>query len=100
MKTIIKNVERSQQWFFTLIFLIFPLNVMAFGKLKNGFETITSNYLVPLSHAVAGAGFIYFVMMSIFKPEENLKKAGNVVVLAIFIGAGLEIINKVIQTFS
>ena len=77
-----------------------PSNAYAFSKLKNGFETITSTYLIPLAHAVAGASFILFVTMSLFKQEEYQKKAATVVILSIFIGGGLEIINKVIQSFS
>ena len=80
--------------------IFIPSNVYAFSKLKNGFETITSTYLMPLAHAVAGASFILFVTMSLFKQEEYQKKAATVVVLSIFIGGGLEIINKVIESFS
>lgn len=77
-----------------------PSNAYAFSKLKNGFETIKSTYLIPLAHAVAGASFILFVTMSLFKKEEYQKKAATVVILSIFFGGGLEIINKVIQSFS
>ena len=80
--------------------LFFTDEALAFTKLKNGFETITSTYLIPLAHAVAGASFILYVTMSLFKQEEYQKKAATVIVLSIFIGGGLEIINKVIQSFS
>ena len=80
--------------------LIAPSNAMAFSKLKNGFETITTTYLIPLAQAVAGAGFIYYVTMSVIKPEENLKKSGNVIIISCLIGAGLDLITKVIQSFS
>lgn len=73
---------------------------MAFNKLKNGFETITSTYLIPLSAAVAGASFILYVILSYFKQEEYQKKVGNVLALTIFSATGLEIINNIIQSFS
>ena len=75
-------------------------NAYAFTKLKNGFETITSTYLIPLSAAVAGASFILFVILSYFKQEEYQKKVGNVLVLTVFSATGLEMINSLIQSFS
>jgi len=75
-------------------------HAMAFNKLKNGFETITSTYLIPLSAAVAGASFILYVILSYFKQEEYQKKVGNVLALTIFSATGLEIINNIIQSFS
>lgn len=75
-------------------------NAFAFNKLKNGFETITSTYLIPLSAAVAGASFILYVILSYFKQEEYQKKIGNVLALAVFSATGLEIINSLIQSFS
>jgi len=80
--------------------LLAPTNAYAFNKLKNGFETITNSYLIPLSAAVAGASFILFVILSYFKQEEYQKKVGNVLVLTIFSATGLEIINNLIQSFS
>jgi hypothetical protein len=75
-------------------------NAYAFTKLKNGFETITSTYLIPLSTAVAGASFILFVILSYFKQEEYQKKVGNVLALSILSVTGLEIINSLVQSFS
>ena len=75
-------------------------SIYAFGKLKNGFETITSTYLIPLAGAVAGASFILFVTLSFFKQDEYQKKAANVAILSIFAGSGLEIIRNLIQSFS
>ena len=94
-----------KKWFwkfctFSYLFLISSDPAIAFTKLKNGFETITSTYLIPLSAAVAGASFILFVILSYFKQEEYQKKIGNVLVLSVFSAAGLEIINAIIQTFS
>jgi len=74
--------------------------VFAFSKLKNGFETITSTYLIPLAGAVAGASFILFVTLSFFKQDEYQKKAANVAILSIFAGSGLELIRNLIQSFS
>jgi len=79
---------------------LFPSNAYAFSKLKNGFETITSTYLIPLAGAVAGASFILFVTLSFFKQEEYQKKAANVAILSIFAGSGIEIIRSLIQSFS
>ncbi|PIP92553.1 MAG: hypothetical protein COW00_00080 [Bdellovibrio sp. CG12_big_fil_rev_8_21_14_0_65_39_13] len=75
-------------------------NALAFNKLKNGFETITTTYLIPLSAAVAGASFILYVILSYFKQEEYQKKVGNVLALTVFSATGLEIINNIIQSFS
>jgi len=82
------------------IAIITTLNAYAFNKLKNGFETITSTYLIPLSAAVAGASLILYVILSYFKQEEYQKKIGNVLALAVFSATGLEIINSLIQSFS
>jgi hypothetical protein len=83
----------------TLTMLI-PTNVYAFSKLKNGFETITSSYLIPLAGSVAGASFILFVTLSFFQQEQYQKKAANVAILSVFAGSGLEIIRNLIQSFS
>jgi hypothetical protein len=91
-----------------LNFIIFSLSMFcfhiqsafAFTKLKNGIESITQSYLIPLAGAVAGASFIYYVTMSFLKQEEGQKKAANVFITSVFIGAGSEIINTVIQNFS
>ncbi len=82
----------------TLFVVIQP--AFAFSKLKNGFETITSTYLIPLAGAVAGASFILFVTLSFFKQDEYQKKAANVAILSIFAGSGLELIRNLIQSFS
>lgn len=88
-------------WFTLMGSVLLPSgNAYAFNKLKNGFETITSSYLMPLSTAVAGASFILFVILSYFKQEEYQKKVGNVLALAILSVTGLEIINSLVQSFS
>lgn len=97
------NIIDITPWItFTLLggALLAPTNVYAFSKLKNGFETITSTYLIPLAGAVAGASFILFVTLSFFKQDEYQKKAANVAILSIFAGSGLEIIRSLIQSFS
>lgn len=99
MKEIFKKLIDYWTIFLTFIVLS-PNHVYAFSKLKNGFETITSSYLVPLAGAVAGAAFIVFVTLSFFKQEEYQKKAANVAILAVFVGSGLEIITNLIQSFS
>jgi len=88
-------------WFSLMGSVLLPSgNAYAFNKLKNGFETITSTYLLPLSTAVAGASFILFVILSYFKQEEYQKKVGNVLALAILSVTGIEIINSLVQSFS
>ncbi len=84
----------------TFLFFGLTQSVFAFSKLKNGFETITSTYLIPLAGAVAGASFILFVTLSFFKQDEYQKKAANVAILSIFAGSGLELIRNLIQSFS
>lgn len=74
-------------------------NAFALNKLKNGFETMTNNYLIPLSSAVAGAALILFVIISYFKPE-NVKQIGMVLTLAIITRVGLEVIETISQSFS
>lgn len=81
-------------------FLIPISEAHAFSKLKNGFETITNNYLIPLSTAVAGAALILFVILSYFKQDVYLKNVGTVFALAIISTVGLEIINTLSQSFS
>lgn len=88
-------------WSLCCVFGLFiPSNVYAFTKLKSGFENITSTYLIPLAGAVAGASFILFVTLSFFKQDEYQKKAANVAILSIFVGAGLDIIKNLITNFS
>jgi len=77
-----------------------PHKAFAFTKLKNGFEMVTNTYLIPLSYAVAGAAFVVFIILSYFKPEENQKKIGTVLFLAIINAAGLELLTKLSQSFS
>ena len=72
----------------------------AFTKLKNGFETITNTYLMPLTGAVAGAALITFITLSFFRPDEFQKKAAAVLGLSVFAGVGLEMISTITQTFS
>ena len=88
------------KYMLTMILLSVTQPVFAFSKLKNGFETITSTYLIPLAGAVAGASFILFVTLSFFKQDEYQKKAANVAILSIFAGSGLELIRNLIQSFS
>jgi hypothetical protein len=81
--------------------LIVPINqAYAFSKLKNGFETITTNYLIPLSTAVAGSALILYVILSYFKPEAHLKNIGMIVALSIISAVGLEMITTLNQSFS
>ena len=77
-----------------------PNNSYAFSKLINGLESITSTYLMPLAGAVAGASFLLYITLSYFKQDEYQRKVANVIILAIFTGAGLEVIKKIIQHFS
>ena len=88
-------------WFVSFVYAITSSNsVYAFTKLKAGLETITSNYLIPLSGAVAGASLILYVTLSFFKQEENMKKIGNVALLAIMATAGVQMIDELIQSFT
>ena len=81
-------------------FLLPTGNAYAFTKLKNGFETITNNYLIPLSSAVAGAALILFVILSYFKQDVYLPKVGTIFALAIISAVGLEVITTLNQSFS
>ena len=82
------------------LYLLFPSNALAFGKLTTGLQTITSTYLVPLAGAVAGTCFLIYVILSFFKQDEYQRKIGNVLLLSVFTGAGLELIQKVILHFN
>ncbi len=84
--------------FFNLV--VSSKEAMAFSKLKNGFETITNNYLIPLSTAVAGAALILYVILSYFKPEAHIKNIGMIVALSIISAVGLELITTLNQSFS
>jgi len=80
---------------------LYPIDsVYAFSKLKNGFETITNTYLVPLSNAVAGASLIFYLIMAYFRQEEYQKKAAAVFGLAICTAVGLEVLSTIEQSFS
>ena len=74
-------------------------NTLAFTKLKDGFETITNTYLMPLTTAIGGAALIVYVLMSYFR-EENIKKMGQVLVLIAVARSGLEMVNIIGQSFS
>lgn len=81
--------------------LLMPINnAQAFSKLKSGFETITNNYLIPLSTTVAGAALIVFVILSYFKQDVYLKNVGTIFALAVLTTSGLEVINTLSQSFS
>ena len=76
-----------------------PNQAFAFTKLKNGFEIITTTYLIPLSQAVAGAAFIYYITVSYFQQEKQ-KQAGQVLILCLLTAGGLDLITKLMQSFS
>jgi hypothetical protein len=81
--------------------LVIPTeSAFAFTKLKNGFETITNTYLVPLSNAAAGASLIFYLLMAYFRQEEYQKKAAAVFGLAICTAVGLEVLKTIEQSFS
>ena len=87
--------------YFTMsIMLMGANNAFAFNKLKNGFETITNTYLLPLTGAVAGAALLVFITLSYFNQEQYQKKIAGVAALAVLTGAGLEMIKTIIQSFS
>ena len=96
----IKRPDFFLFWPIVVASILFPVHVCAFTKIQNGLETITETYLVPLAGAVAGASFVIFVIMSFFRQEEYQKKAANVAILSIFVGAGLELIKLIIRSFS
>ncbi len=106
MKIIKNKLIDVSVWFttvsFTLMgsFLLPSGNAYAFTKLKNGFETITNNYLIPLSNAVAGAALILFVILSYFKQDVYLPKVGTIFALAVISYVGLEILTTLNQSFS
>lgn len=79
--------------------LLAPNRAFAFSKLKAGFETITNNYLIPLLYVVSGAAFLFYIIYSLFKQDEK-KKIGEVAALSILGAAGLDLINKIMQSFS
>ena len=96
----IKRLDLFLIWPTLLASVLLPCDVYAFSKIQNGLETITETYLVPLAGAVAGASFITFVILSLYRQDEYQRKAGNVVILSIFVGAGMELINQIIRSFS
>ena len=80
-------------------FMLAPSQAYAFTKLKHGFEIITTTYLMPLSQAVAGAAFIYYITVSYFQQEKQ-KQAGQVLILCLLGAGGLDLITKIMQSFS
>lgn len=85
---------------FGSVLAIHSQNVLAFTKLKNGFETVTNTYLLPLTGAVAGTALLACIIMSYFKQEEGMKKIAGVFGLTVVAYAGLEILTTLIQSFS
>lgn len=86
---------------FIVVALAIPVeSAFAFTKLKNGFETITNTYLVPLSYAAAGMSLMFYLLMAYFKQEEYQKKAAAVFGLAICTSVGLEVLKTIEQSFS
>ena len=81
-------------------FFLMSGEIYAFTKLKNGFETITNTYLIPLAGAVGGTAFLVFILLSFFKQDEYQRKVFNVLLLSIFAGCGMEIIRRIIESFS
>lgn len=98
-----KNIKIEYYFLILLTFvaIVYPYeSALAFTKLRNGFETITQSYLIPLTKAVAGCSFILFVILSFFRQEEYTKKLAMVAGLSIFGSVGLELIDIIIQSFS
>jgi hypothetical protein len=99
-------MNNNYKWNYSILiftlssYFLINTNVNAFTKLKNGFETLTNNYLIPLSSAVAGAALILFVILSYFKQDIYLPKVGTIFALAIISAVGLEIISTLNQSFS
>ena len=88
------------KFYITIVLMSLSAHCMAFTRLKNGFETITNTYLLPLTGVVAGTALITFITLSYFRQEEYQKKAAAVIGLSIFAATGLEIIKTIIQSFS
>lgn len=85
--------------FFTGLVML-SSNAYAFGKLINGFNTVTDTYLIPLATAVSGATFVLFCILSYFKQEEYSKKVGHICIMTILTMTGVEIIKQISQSFS
>ncbi len=103
MSICITKNNKPQFWLSIILFMATCMaskEVYAFNRLKNGFETITNNYLIPLSTTVAGAALILYVILSYFKPEAHIKNIGTIVVLSIISAVGLELITTLNQSFS
>ena len=104
MKTLNMNIDIKTLIKFmvlvTVMIMIPKDQVYAFSKLKNGFETITSTYLVPLAYAVAGASLIFYLIMAYFNQQDYQKKAASVFGITICIAVGADVLKVVQQTFS
>ncbi|HLE12831.1 MAG: hypothetical protein A2504_00350 [Bdellovibrionales bacterium RIFOXYD12_FULL_39_22] len=93
-------------WFFCFGFasigftVLHPQNAYAFDKLKNGFEMMTNNYLLPLSQAVGGFFFILYIILSYFRQDEYLRKVSTVAMLGIFSAAGISLMDTLTKSFS
>lgn len=77
-----------------------PNNAYAFSQMKSGFETITTQHLIPLSGAVAGCSLIVYIILSYFKKDEYQKYVGNILALSIFARVGLGVIDAITKSFS
>ena len=100
------NLIDIAYWFFGLTtclmgnMLFSPEKAFALTKLKNGFEMVTTTYLIPLSLAVAGASLVSHVILSYFKNAEYRKNVGEVFFLSIILYGGLELLKIISQTLA
>jgi len=100
------NLIDIAYWFFGLTsclmgsMIFSPERAFAFTKLRNGFEMVTTTYLIPLSLAVAGASLVSNVILSYFKNAEFQKNIGNVFFLSVICFGGLELLKIISQTLA
>ena len=107
MENIVKktlNIYRIDIFLFSLLTLFsgffVPVDTYAFSKITSGLDTLTSTYLAPLAGAVAATSFLVFLILSLYRQDEYQRKAANVAILSVFIGAGTEFIKTIIGVFS
>ena len=83
---------------FILLSLV-SIEAWGFNNLKNGFEMITSTYLIPLSKVVAGAALLLFALLSYWNPDVYKRHLVNVIFIVVLSAVGLTLINSIFQAF-
>ena len=84
----------------TYFFITYPVSTYAsFEKIKSGIVTLTADYLVPLTIAIAGGKLVYYIIMLLNDKEEYRDKIVNVFPLVVLAVTGSGLVTIVADSF-